>query len=175
MQMTNKILVTYASRTGSTAEVAEAIGRALSEGGAQVEVLPMQDVKDLTPYQAIVAGSAIRKSKWLPEAVQFVRAHQSTLMHKSFAMFTVCITLAMKNGEQYRSTVAEWVAPIRSLVRPLSEGLFAGRLDFSKLPLNWDTLMFRTSVAFGIFLRGDARDWNAICAWAQSLKPILSA
>lgn len=172
--MTNKILVTYASRTGSTAEVAAAIGRTLSEGDARVEILPMQEVKDLTPYQAIVAGSAIRKAKWLPEAVQFVRAYQSTLTHKSFAMFTVCITLAMKNGEQYRPTVAEWVAPIRSLVRPLSEGLFAGRLDFSKLPLNWDTMMFRASVAFGVFPRGDARDWNAICAWAQSLKPILS-
>lgn len=94
-------------------------------------------------------------------------------MHKSFAMFTVCITLSMKNGEQYRPTVAEWVAPIRSLVRPLSEGLFAGRLDFSKLPFNWDTFLFRASVAFGIFPRGDHRDWSAISAWAQGLKPIL--
>ncbi|HMB25605.1 MAG TPA: flavodoxin domain-containing protein, partial [Anaerolineales bacterium] len=108
-------------------------------------------------------------------AVHFVRAHQSTLMHKSFAMFTVCITLAMKNGEQYRPTVAEWVAPIRALARPLSEGLFAGRLDFSKLPFNWDTFLFRISVALGIFPRGDPRDWNAICAWAQGLKPILGA
>ena len=172
--MTNKILVTYASRTGSTAEVAEAIAKTLTEGGTQVDVLPMQSVKDLTPYRAVVAGSAIRKSKWLPEAIQFVRAHQSTLTHKSFAMFTVCITLAMKNGEQYRPTVAEWVAPIRSLVRPLSEGLFAGKLDFSKLPFNWDTLLFRISVALGIFPRGDHRDWNIIRAWAESLKPVLA-
>jgi menaquinone-dependent protoporphyrinogen oxidase len=46
--MSNKILVTYASRAGSTAEIAEAIGRTLSEGGAQVDVLPMNDVKDLS-------------------------------------------------------------------------------------------------------------------------------
>lgn len=55
--MTNKILVTYASRTGSTAEVAEAIARTLSEGGAQVDVLPMQEVKDLTSYQGIVVAA----------------------------------------------------------------------------------------------------------------------
>ena len=171
--MSNKVLVTYASRAGSTAEVAEAIAKTLIEGGAQVDVLPMQDVKDLSPYQAIIAGSAIRKSKWLPEAVQFIRAYQSTLRHKPFAMFTVCITLAMSNGEQYRSVVADWVAPVRAMVKPLSEGLFAGRLDFSKLPFNWDTLMFRATVAFGIFPRGDHRDWNAIHAWAESLKPIL--
>jgi hypothetical protein len=87
-------------------------------------------------------------------------------------MFTVCITLAMKNGEQYRPAVQGWVAPIRSLVRPLSEGLFAGRLDFGKLPFNRDTFLFRVSVALGIFPRGDHRDWKAICAWAEGLKPV---
>lgn len=173
--MSNKILVTYASRAGSTVGVAEAIAKTLTDGGAQVDVMPMQDVKDLSSYRAVVAGSAIRKSKWLPEAVQFIRAHQGTLRHKPFAMFTVCITLAMSNGEQYRSAVAAWVAPVRTLVRPLSEGLFAGMLDFSKLPVNWDTLMLRATVAFGVFPRGDHRDWNAIHAWAESLKPMLGA
>lgn len=172
--MTNKILVTYASRAGSTAEVAEAIRQTLSEGGASVDVLPMQDVKDLAPYQAVIAGSAIRGSKWLPEAVQFIRANQSTLRHKPFAMFTVCITLAMSNSEQYRAAVEAWVAPVRAIVRPLSEGLFAGMLDFNRLPFNWDTLKLRATVALGIFPRGDRRDWNAIRAWAESLKPILS-
>jgi menaquinone-dependent protoporphyrinogen oxidase len=58
--MNDRILVTYASRGGSTAGVAETIGRTLAESGAQVDVLPMQAVKDLTPYQAVVAGSAIQ-------------------------------------------------------------------------------------------------------------------
>lgn len=173
--MSNRILVTYASRAGSTAGVAEAIAKTLTESGAQVDVLPMQDVKDLSAYRAVVAGSAIRKAKWLPEAVQFIRKHRETLVHKPFAMFTVCITLAMSNSEQYRSAVAGWVAPIRELVRPLSEGLFAGMLDFNKLPFNWDTLKLRATVALGIFPRGDHRDWNAIRAWAESLKPVMGS
>lgn len=171
--MTNRILVTYASRTGSTAEVAEAIGKTLSGGDAQVDVIPMNEVKDLSPYQAVVAGSAIRASRWLPEAVQFIQLHRSELAQKRFAMFTVCITLAMKNAANYRSAVMDWIAPVRAMVRPLSEGLFAGRLDFAKMPFNKDTLMFRLSVAFGIFPRGDHRDWNAIRSWAESLKPVL--
>ncbi len=61
--MPNRILVTYASRAGTTAEVAEAIARTLTQDGAQVDVLPMKSVKDLSPYQAVVAGSAIRGSK----------------------------------------------------------------------------------------------------------------
>lgn len=171
--MSNKILVTYASRTGSTAEIAEAIGKTLSEGGAQVDVIPMGDVKDLSAYQSVVVGSAIRGSKWLPEAMQFMQTHRSTLAQKRFAMFTVCITMAMKNAENYRSGVLGWVAPVRALAKPVSEGLFAGRLDFSKLPFSWDTFLFRIAVTLGIFPRGDHRDWNAVRTWAEGLKPAL--
>jgi menaquinone-dependent protoporphyrinogen oxidase len=57
--MDNKILVTYASRFGSTAGVAEAVGKTLAESGVQVDVIPMREVKDLSPYQAVIAGSSI--------------------------------------------------------------------------------------------------------------------
>jgi len=171
--MNDKILVTYAGRAGSTAGVAEAIGKTLSESGAQVDVIPISDVKDLSPYRAVVAGSAIRKSNWLPEAAQFIQAHKADLAQKPFAMFTVCITLAMSNTYQYRSAVSSWVAPVRAQVKPVSEAFFAGMLDFSKLPLNWDTLMLRATVALGIFPKGDHRDWNAIHAWAGSIHPLL--
>jgi len=173
--MSKKILVTYASRAGSTAEIAETVGRILSEGGAQVDVISMKEVKDLSTYQAVVVGSAIRGSKWLPEAIEFVQAHRAELARKRFAMFTVCITMAMKNAERYRAGVATWVEPVRALVRPLDEGFFAGRLDFAKLPVNWDTLMLRLTVALGIFPRGDQRDWNAISNWAKGLRSVLGA
>ena len=55
--MTCKILVTYASRCGTTAGVDEAIGKTLAEGGAQVDVLPMKEVSDLSTYHSVVAGS----------------------------------------------------------------------------------------------------------------------
>ena len=171
--MTDKILVTYASRTGTTEGVAEAIGKTLTENGAQVDVLPMKDIKDLSAYRAVVAGSAIRGSKWLPEAMQFIQTHRATLMQKPFAEFTVCITLAMSNGSQYREAVSKWVVPVRAQVRPVSEGLFAGMLDFSKLPLTLDTLGLRLSVLLGIFPRGDHRDWNAIRLWTKELLPLL--
>ncbi len=170
---TKKILITYASRAGSTAEIAEVIGKALSQGGTKVEVLPMQDVKDLSMYRAVVAGSAMRSSKWLPEAMQFITTHRAVLSQKPFATFTVCITLAMSNSEPYRKAVSEWIQPVRAQVRPVSEGLFAGMLDFSKLPLNWDTVKLRAVVALGIFPRDDRRDWKAIHDWAASLHPLL--
>jgi menaquinone-dependent protoporphyrinogen oxidase len=171
--MSNKILVTYATCTGSTVGVAEAIGKTLSAGGAQVDVLPMREVKDLTSYRAVVAGSAIQGKQWLPEAVQFVKANRAELSRKSFAAFLVCMTLAMKNGESYRPFVADFLSPVRTLVRPASEGLFAGVLDISKVPTLKDRLMFRMSVLFGVWSEGDHRDWNAIRKWAEGLSPLL--
>jgi len=156
--MSNKILVTYASRIGSTAGVAEAIGKTLTESGAQVEVCRMQEVTDLTPYDAVVAGSAIRGKQWLPEAMQFMQTHQAALRQKPFAAFLVCMTLAMPSGEKYRPHVATWLDPVRALVKPVSTGLFAGALDISKISSFSDRLKFRISVIFGVWKEGDHRD-----------------
>ena len=173
--MSNKILVTYATCTGSTRGVAEAIGKTLSEGGAEVDVLPMRDVKDLAPYRAVVVGSAIQGKLWLPEAMQFVQSHRLELACKPFAAFLVCMTLAMRNGESYRHFVVDFLAPVRALVKPISEGLFAGALDISKVPTFRDRLMFRLSVLFGVWKEGDHRDWNAIRSWAETLRPLLNS
>jgi menaquinone-dependent protoporphyrinogen oxidase len=170
--MVDKILVTYASRAGSTAGVAEVIGKTLAEEGAQVDVLPMKDVKDLASYQAVVAGSAIREGKWLPEAMQFIQTHQATLARKPFAAFLVCMTLAMAKGD-YREHVATWLDPVRALVKPVSEGLFAGVLDISQISSFSDKVKFRLSVAMGVWKEGDHRDWDAIRSWAESLRPLL--
>jgi menaquinone-dependent protoporphyrinogen oxidase len=171
--MNTNILVTYASRAGSTAEIAEAIGKTLRQNGFAVDVLPMPDVRDLSRYRAIVAGSAIRGSQWLPEAMQFIQAHRHELAGKPLAVFTSCITLAMSNGDRYRQAVSDWVAPVRAQVEPVSEGLFAGKLDFTKLPLTFATLKLRLVVALGIFPKEDRRDWRAIQAWAEGLSPLL--
>jgi menaquinone-dependent protoporphyrinogen oxidase len=171
--MPEKILVTYATCTGSTVGVAEAIGKTLAEGGAHVDVLPIQEARDLSPYQAVVVGSAIHNKQWLPEAMQFIREHKSELASKRFAAFLVCMTLAMRNGEKYRPFVAEFLAPVRAQVKPVGEGLFAGALNIRKVPSASDRFKFRLSVLFGVWSEGDHRDWNAIRIWAESLRPHL--
>jgi hypothetical protein len=76
----------------------------------------------------------------------------------------------MRNGESYRPVVAEFLAPVRALVKPVSEGLFAGGLDISKVPGLRNRLMFRLSVLLGVWQEGDHRDWDAIHAWAEDLR-----
>jgi len=171
--MANKILVTYATCTGYTIGVADAIGKTLSEDGLSVDVRPMQEVGDLAPYQAVVVGSAIQSKKWLPEAMDFIQKNRAVLNQKPCAVFLVCMTLAMPNGEKYRSFVSDFLQPVRRVVRPVSEGLFAGGLDIRKVPSFGNRLKFRLSVLFGVWKEGDHRDWNASRAWATSLNPLL--
>jgi menaquinone-dependent protoporphyrinogen oxidase len=172
--MTDRVLVAYASRTGWTVGVAEEIGKILAEDGPQVDVQPMKSVSDLSIYKGVVAGSAINGAAWLPEAMDFIRAHQDALKQRPFAAFLVCMTLAMKNGENYRSHVSSWLDPVRALVHPASEGLFAGGLDLRKVPSASDRFKFRLSVLFGVWKEGDHRDWQAIDTWAGSLKTLFA-
>lgn len=171
--MTNKILVAYASRTGSTAGVAQAIGRELVECGAQVDVRPMVEITELSAYQAVVAGSAIQGGKWLPEAMRFVASHRTELAERPFASFLVCMTLAMPAAAKYRQGVEEWMKPVRVLIKPASEGLFAGTLDVQKIPSFRDRVRFKLSVLLGVWSEGDHRDWTAIRTWARTLYPLL--
>lgn len=171
--MAGKILVTYASRGGATAGVAEEIGQTLADRGIDVEVRPMQEVHDLEPYSAVVAGSAIQGGAWLPEAVQFVQKNRAALDEKRCALFLVCMTLAMPSAEKHRQFVSAWMEPVRKLVSPVAEGLFAGAFDLHKVPSLADRLKFRLSILAGVWPTGDHRDWQAIDAWAASLPPLL--
>lgn len=173
--MNKNVLVTYASRSGTTQGVAEAIGKSLAEAGAKVEITPMREAKDLSSYDAVVAGSAIQGQKWLPEAMQFLRLRQADLSQRPVATFMVCITLSMANADQYREGLKGWIAPVRDLVHPVSEGYFAGAMTSSRLPVSPNGLAMRLVLLSGLWKEGDHRDWAAIRAWAQDLRPLLFA
>lgn len=165
--MNEKLLVAYATRTGTTREVAETIGKVLKEKGATVDVQNAKEADDLTTYRAVVLGSAIRAGNLMPEAVEFVKANQKRLAQMPVAYFIVCATLR-EDTEENRREVAAYLDPLRELITPVEEGLFAGAIDRSKLsfPLR---LILKAMKAE----EGDWRDWDAIRAWADALYPAL--
>lgn len=169
------ILVAYASSGGSTADVAEAIGKTLREGGLQVEIHPASAVKDLTPYSAIVLGSAIQAGQWLPDALNFLQAHQVQLQHKPVAAFVVCMTMSMRPAF-LRGAAKNFLKPVREIVTPISEGCFAGVVDFARVTQGDDVgeRMLRMMFRLGVFSEGDHRDWNAIRMWAHDLSSKLT-
>lgn len=168
--MSNSILVVYGTWAGSTAEVADFIGRTLAGGGAKVDVKPVSSVKDLAGYRAVVIGSAIRTGKVKPEMKDFVKIHASELRKIPTAYFVVCMTMKDDSPEN-RTVVDASLDPLREQVSPVDTGLFAGKMDYSSLGFFARTAVQR----FVKVPEGDFRDWSAIKAWSLALLPKLQA
>ena len=167
-----KVLVAYASRCGTTGGVAEAIGKVLCDRGAVVDVRLVGNVNDLSPYHAIIVGSAIRMGKWLPEAAGFVKNNQDTLNRLPIAYFVVCLTMKDNTAEN-RSKVLAYLDPVRKEARkiqPVATGLFPGAMNFNKLSFVHKTILKAKGAS-----EGDYRDWLAIKAWATDVAPTLLA
>jgi menaquinone-dependent protoporphyrinogen oxidase len=160
-----KILVAYASKAGSTAEVAGAIGEALSAHGVSVEVLQIKHVKDVSAYKGVIIGSAIRVGQWLPEAVNFVKAHQADLRQRPTAYFLVSGFLK-DNTPEVTQKVGTYLDPVRAIFEPAGIGMFAGKMDYSKL-----SFLDRTIAKAVGSVEGDWRNWDAIRAWAVQALP----
>ena len=154
------ILLAYASRFGSTQEVAETIADTLREAGLEVDLQPMQVVKSLDHYSAVVLGAAIYKAKWNADAHQFVMQHQDALTQLPVSIFTLgplsSSEAAKRNSRrQLDSELAKY-----PWLKPVALEIFAGKYDPSKPGLNF----------FEKFLPArDYRDWDAIRAWAMGL------
>jgi len=162
--MKDKILVAYASKCGSTGQVAQAIGQILADNGAAVDVRPLNKVDDLSTYRAVVLGSAIRQAKWLPEAKKFVADHQAELSRVPTAYFTVCMTLS-QDTEENRRKAAAFLEPVRQILKPVEEGFFAGKMDYGQLGFVERLMVERVKYV----PQGDFRNWTAIQSWAQAL------
>jgi menaquinone-dependent protoporphyrinogen oxidase len=168
-KMEKHTLVTYASKAGSTTEIAERIAKNLSAKGLVVDFLPIEKVKDLTAYQSVVVGSAIRAGNLLSGAKTFILKHQSELQQKHFSLFIVCLTMKDDTKENC-DTVSAYLEPIRSQVKPDKEGLFAGAINMRTLGFIERTMMKVMKAT-----DGDYRDWDTIDTWSQELAQELSA
>ncbi|HRF94781.1 MAG TPA: flavodoxin domain-containing protein [Aggregatilineales bacterium] len=165
--MTPNILVLYATRTGGTAPVAEAIASTLQSDELNVDVGPIRELTDISKYDAAILGSSIRVGSWLPEMVDFMKDNLSRLQNMPVAFFTVCLTLS-EDTQENRETVRHYLDPVRQLVNPVTEGYFAGKMDYARLslPVRWMVKKMKAP-------EGDYRDWNKIRKWATDLKPFL--
>jgi len=157
----DRILIAYATRAGSTVEIATTIGESLSQRNYIVEVKPVIEKPDLDPYQAVILGSAIRMGNWLPEAVDYIKQNQQPLNQMPVALFSVHM-LNTGDDETSRANRLGYLDPVRELLTTHEEVFFAGSMDFSKLSY-LDRMI--SSVVGAV--EDDQRDWEKIHAWAQ--------
>ncbi len=171
--MDGKLLVTYASVKGSTVGVARTIGDELHSQGAQVEALPINLVRGVSEYSAVVIGSAIYGHQWLESAVEFLQTYRAYLSHIPVAYFVVCVTMR-ENNAAHRGTVLSYLAPVQEAlpeIKPVAIGAFAGAFNSRQWAL---PLLLMLKARHELPPEGDFRNWKAIRAWARDLHPLLA-
>ena len=165
--MSGKVLLAYATRRGSTREVVEEIAGSLRRAVVETEVLKATEVKDVSGYDAVVLGTAIRFDKPLPEAVRFVDRFERDLSVIPTAFLALCLTL-IEGTPESREKVSGWVQPLVDKLRPRAVGLFTGSAERERLGFFLSLLLGAVLAAKGEKL-GDFRDWEKIRQWADGL------
>lgn len=156
--MATKVLVAYASKHGTTSQVADSIAGTLQELGLAVEIKEAGCVHDIAPYDAVVIGGGLYMGKWHADARHMLKRHRQELAGKRLAVF------GMGPDSLDESKVAESRKQLeRSLaatpeLEPIAVTIFGGALE----PESW-RFPFNRLPAF------DARDWDAIRGWAEEV------
>ena len=194
-----KVLVTYSTISGSTAEVAQEVAREIGEGGMQAEILPLEKVGDLTAYSAVVIGAPMVMG-WHRSACKFMAKNQAAFQQIPLAAFATGISLTtagetevsgvpvfvdeilakpVENAgrpslkERY-TELKNYAAPIIKAAgpaHPVSLAFFGGRLDYRRLKL--PAMLFVMLVIRAS--PGDRRNWDAIRSWAGRLPQLFNS
>jgi menaquinone-dependent protoporphyrinogen oxidase len=161
--MTARILVAYASRKGSTAGIAQAVGKELVSAGHTVDVAEMKTVTTVGGYDAVVIGAPVYMGKVEKDVSGFVAKHRDRLSRMPVAAFAVGIAPVAPQVEPIDAVLKDLNKSL-SPVQPAAATVFAGRLDPDKM-----SFIERKMTGLMKVKTGDFRDWQAIAAWAKGL------
>ena len=168
--MSSLILAGYATRYGSTQEVAEAVAATLRECGLDVDIQPLRKVSTLEGYSAVVLGAPLFMFRWHKDALRFLSRHRKALVERPVAAFALGPTHAPYDEKEWQDSRAQLDKELAKFpwFKPTALEMFGGKYDpaYLRFPLK----MFA-----GKEPASDLRDWMAIRAWAEGLKPILAA
>lgn len=157
------VLVTYASRAGSTMEIARTIAQELEKRSFTVDISSIDRVVSLEGYSHVVIGSAIRMGAPLPEVTSFIEEHHSEFRDISLACFAVYLQHDGDDDASRKARLA-YLDPIRKLLTLQYEAFFTGVFDPKKVSF--------IEGAMGKMMHspmGDFRDWDAITDWGQTI------
>jgi menaquinone-dependent protoporphyrinogen oxidase len=172
--MTASILVTYATRYGSTQQVAEAVAATLRESGLEVDLESMRKVRTLEGYRAVVLGAPLYIGSWHKDAQRFLSQHRQALMQQPPESIRVAIfALGPTHTDE-----TEWQGARGQLdkeltkypwLAPVAIELFGGKYDPTKLRFPDNLIASLPASPIHDMPASDVRDFGVIRAWAGDL------
>ncbi len=167
--MSASILVTYATRYGSTQEVAEAVAETLRKSGLEVEIQPMRKMRTLEGYRAIVLGAPIYFGSLHKDAQRFLSQHRQALLERPVAVFVLGPTRDDEKERQGVHAQIEQELAKYPWLTPVALELFGGKYDPAKLRFPDNLIASLPASPNHNAPASDVRDWVAIRAWASDL------
>lgn len=166
------ILVTYASKHGSTEEIALRIANRLQlHSDFSVDISPIHAAKHIEEYDALVIGSAIYMGKWLPEVTTFLIENTHLLSQRNVWLFASGPTEKRANNAAVKKAdVPEEIRFDVKHINPRDIVEFYGRLDPSQL-----SFLEKVVVRIVGAEAADYRDWENIDLWADGIAANLKA
>lgn len=165
-----RLLVAYASRFGTTGEVAHAIADIARRHGMSADTKSIGEVADIGDYDAVVIGAPIHYDNWMSEARDFVTDNEAALGNVPVAYFFTCGTLFEPTAKN-QAKAQQYADKLRNLserIAPVEVGQFAGVLDYSRMGVGTRLLLKLPFTVLGV-KAGDYRDWGAIRSWSHDL------
>lgn len=151
------VLVAFATRNGSTGEVAEALAATLRKAGWATDLAPIADRPSVSGRSLVIVGAPLYSGRWMRAARRFLKNNRSALGHTKVAVFGMGPCQATEDAfARSRAQIERALAKLAWL-NPVRTAVFGGADPPKKNP------------------RRDARDWGAIENWGIELAGTLAA
>lgn len=160
--MPGAILVAFASKHGSTEEVARELARRLARLGWAAEALPAHDVADVEAYDAVVLGSAIYLGHLHKDATSFLRRNRAGLRTLPVAVFAMGPRTAEPSDLDASRSQLRSALEGEPGLEPVTTVVFGGAFDPAQHRFPFNRLA-----------ASDVRDWDAIREWGDELPTVL--
>jgi menaquinone-dependent protoporphyrinogen oxidase len=155
-----KVLVSAASKHGSTAEIADAIGSVLSSEGIEVDVRRPEDVTTVAPYDGVVLGSGVYAGRWLEPMKKLIAREAATLAFKPVWLFSSGPVGDPPKPDEEPADIAG----LRDSMHPIDTTIFPGKLDRHDLGFAEKAIISVVRAP-----EGDFRTWEPVSAWARRI------
>jgi menaquinone-dependent protoporphyrinogen oxidase len=162
------MLVAYATKHGSTTEIARAITHELRAAGLEVELAEASTVKDVRPYAGVVLGSAVYMKRWQPAARRLMHRLERQLHGRPLWLFS--------SGPVGDAAAApEWCEPAGVLKRAARMNLRDHVIFGGRVPQDPHNFIERAMLKNTPPDKQDIRDFDEIRAWAREIAETAAA